>query len=669
MIKKIIFLFFLLLIGCEKKTKSANQNVREIDYQLAVYDTLKDSNKKTEYLKTISKKVLAIEDDTLKFSYKFKVANRYYLQNKLDNYKECVLYIIKEASKNNDTFNLAKSNYYLGDYYLNRALYDSAYFYFNNSEKLLKSKLVSKRILCEVYLRKAYVYQYERDYVNSEITTVKALEVAKEIKDNGLIYESYVNIGNALLGLKNYEDALKYYLLSLEAVKDLEEDYYQDIYAGQSYNNLGFTYLQKKDYNNAIKTFEKGLAIKNLLKKSPDIYTALLDNLAYALFLSGKKDDVLQMFHEAHKLRDSLNIVTGLVESKIHLTEYYQKHSLKNLALKYNTEAYDLAKKHNLNKDLLKSLQLFTKITPENGLQYANEYIALNDSFYDKERIIQNKLARISYETEEVLEKNKKITKQNVLIFRTVGLIFFGLILLYILLLQRSKQKKLIVEQQQQQLNQEIYKLMIDKQAEADRARNKERLRIAQELHDNIMNKLASTRLNLFPLTRKQDIETIEKSLPHINNIQNIEKEVRAIAHDLNNEEFGLKNNFTNIIENFCTEQSNTFPTKCNFSMDDNINWENVNSDVKMNIYRILQESFNNTNKYAKAKNLYCNFEKIENDVILTIQDDGIGFNVNKFTSGIGIKNIKNRCEAINAKVEINSAKEKGTRIKIKISI
>jgi signal transduction histidine kinase len=58
--------------------------------------------------------------------------------------------------------------------------------------------------------------------------------------------------------------------------------------------------------------------------------------------------------------------------------------------------------------------------------------------------------------------------------------------------------------------------------------------RISQELHDSITGKSTGVRLNLFILKKKQDLNTIQKCLPFMDDIQNIEKEIRQIAHHLN---------------------------------------------------------------------------------------------------------------------------------------
>ena len=79
---------------------------------------------------------------------------------------------------------------------------------------------------------------------------------------------------------------------------------------------------------------------------------------------------------------------------------------------------------------------------------------------------------------------------------------------------------------------------MLAQKAKEDEARQTEKKRIARELHDGIMNKLSSTRLNLAILSKKTDTETIQKCLTYINQINQIETDIRNISHDLNQDVF-----------------------------------------------------------------------------------------------------------------------------------
>jgi len=113
--------------------------------------------------------------------------------------------------------------------------------------------------------------------------------------------------------------------------------------------------------------------------------------------------------------------------------------------------------------------------------------------------------------------------------------------------------------QDQQKANEEIYQLLQNQQNKMDEGRQLEKKRIAQDLHDGIMNRLASTRLNLHVIAENSETETIKKCLPFIDGIQEIEKEIRNIAHDLNSNVFSNKASFIGIIESFIEEQKKHF--------------------------------------------------------------------------------------------------------------
>ena len=85
-----------------------------------------------------------------------------------------------------------------------------------------------------------------------------------------------------------------------------------------------------------------------------------------------------------------------------------------------------------------------------------------------------------------------------------------------------------------------------------------------------------------------------------------------------------------------------------------------------MNMFRILQEAIQNINKYAKAKNVIVEFKVDENYLYLMVSDDGIGFNSESKSRGIGLKNIKSRTDKLKGELTIKTQPNRGTSILFK---
>lgn len=666
--KKLFFILIITLISCKKSKDNFLSD--KIDYHFEeVYNSRLDKETKLKHLDSAVYIVSEQQDtDSLKIKNTFKVANRYYTLLEYQKYFQVSKEALYLSKKQKDTLNIAKSEYYIGDYYFFTSKNDSAYYYYLKAEKKY-NKLNDKFNLAKTLLHIAYVLLYERDYLGSEAQTIKVLNIANEINDAGLIYECYVNLGSSLLGLKNYEKALEYNLKALNQIENLESDIYTPLYKAQVLNNIGYVYINLNQYSNALKHYSKALEIKNFKQLHPILYSSVLSYSSYSKYKLNDKSAILGL-QETLKIRDSINDVAGKIKSRIHLTEYYlsKKDTLK--AIELNQQAYNLAKKANYNKEVLVALDLFTKIDPNNGLKYAEEYIKISDSLQDQERNTRNKLARIEFETDEIIHEKEILTEQRRLILWVSLIIIFFSVLLYIILYQRSKQKELVFTQEQQTANEEIYKLMINQQLKVDEVRNAEKNRIAKELHDGIMNKLTSTRLNLFVLSRKRDEETIQNCIGYINDIQNIEKEVRLIAHELNNDIFAQKNSFKSILKELFEDQNKLFSAQCEFNLDKKIMWHKIDASVKMNLYRIIQEALNNCNKYANASKvdikIYMN--EVEN-IILSIKDNGVGFDLNKKKNGIGMKNMLERANSIGGTFKIDSEINQGTTILIEFIV
>jgi signal transduction histidine kinase len=100
-----------------------------------------------------------------------------------------------------------------------------------------------------------------------------------------------------------------------------------------------------------------------------------------------------------------------------------------------------------------------------------------------------------------------------------------------------------------------------------------------------------------------------------------------------------------------------------------NLHNEDVEDDLKLNIYRIIQEQMNNILKHSNAIHTNISLTDDADYLYVSIEDDGKGFDTSLKRKGIGLANMSNRVESFNGEIKINSSPDNGCEIKITIPI
>ncbi len=555
----------------------------------------------------------------------------------------------------------------MGDCYQNSKR-DSAYFYYLQAEKLYY-KTHDYDQLGRMLFNKAYVLFYDGNYVECEVEISKALQYFKKSSNHRFIYPSNTLMGNCLEKLVKYDEALRYHelaLLDLEKMKSAGEDKdLIDNFNVGSIINICNLYDLKEEYSKSIEKLQ-GLLSRDLKKKSPRLYANVLSNLAYSKMKNGDYKNVASMFFESLRIVDSLGLESDILYRKIHIGEYFltQKDTIKSVeTLK---EANQLAIKIKNSNEILASLKLLSELDKNNRLFYAKQYIKVSDSINGVQKNAHNKYARIEYETSRIEDENKVLTKENFYIL----LVSFGLVLVLILIIVlrylKYRNKELQFIKKQQSANDEIYELLTEQHKKIDLAKESEKARIAKELHDGVMNKIYGVRMNLGFFNSLIDEETIEKRKVYITELQNIESEIRSIAHDLSRGSFFDGNDFNVLLTSLIENQKEFTKTQFKYVNEGMFEWTTVDNIYKINLYRIIQEAILNINKYANAKNCTVKIQKKDNDILqLSITDDGVGFDMKSKKSGIGLSNMKERANSLKGQFNIESKIGAGTKIEV----
>ena len=200
-------------------------------------------------------------------------------------------------------------------------------------------------------------------------------------------------------------------------------------------------------------------------------------------------------------------------------------------------------------------------------------------------------------------------------------------------------------------------------------AQEQERKRIAQDLHDDISSKLNIVSLNANILTENgissEDANTFGRGILSVTNT--VLESSRRIAHDLlppTLEKFGLQP----ALEELCDEAgvAKSFQIFSEFKYEENF----LMKDQELQLFRIVQELFSNTIKYAEASKLKISLVSQETVLKFEYKDNGIGFNLleAKKAKGLGIMNLENRASILDANLTIDSSLGNGISVLLTIS-
>lgn len=181
-----------------------------------------------------------------------------------------------------------------------------------------------------------------------------------------------------------------------------------------------------------------------------------------------------------------------------------------------------------------------------------------------------------------------------------------------------------------------------------------EKKKIARELHDGLGQNMVL--LNLLFQSLKPSVEQEGQYNEVSNLLQSCIRELKEIAYSLLPPE--LENGFLNAINRFSNRINALGKINFVIEIQEGFVEADFGSIDKFNLYRIAQEFINNSMKHAQAQTLIFEIQKTDNEILITISDDGIGFDMEKVEKGLGLQNLQHRMKMskINGRMESDSS-------------
>lgn len=527
--------------------------------------------------------------------------------------------------------------------------------------------------LAKIYDKLALVNYFLGNFDKRTDYNLKAIKIYEEAGDEVLLGNAYGGLGYSLR-TRDLDKALFYMRKAIHLLEKNQDS----VGLNPTYDNYGILQENAGNVDSAIYYYNLALDLKRSQKDSIGIPFAL-GHLAGAYALKNNFEKSKSYLEEAYAIRTKRNDVYGIAETSVQFADFYYSQGKYAEAADWFQKSYEKAIANNYvhlaqyaAMNLAECLEKTNQ--PNEAINYLKIAHNLQDSLLNEKSNKAIAQLEIQYETEK---KEKQLAEQEVIITkeqlrvrqRNYTLVGLALVMIFIIILgvyiykqQKFKQQKLIEENR---LKDEIAKIRLQNEL------HEERIRISRDLHDNVGSQLTfiiSSVDNMGYLFKTADEKLREKLHGIADFSRTTITQLRDTIWALNKDEISfedLKARLFNYIETAKIVKENI-----TFNFDVDVNQKiSFNAIEGVNIYRIVQEAINNSLKYSAATTINVLLKENKDKLILKIEDDGIGFNINEVKLGNGLDNMKNRATSIKAKFNIDSTPEQGTTILLEMPI
>ncbi|MFS4447355.1 tetratricopeptide repeat protein [Maribacter sp. 2307UL18-2] len=568
------------------------------------------------------------------------------------------------AKKAKLDFFAGKSNQYKGIVYSDMGKYDSAIYYYEKSKfYFIKNK--NLKVVADVNVNIGNVHSLKADYTKTVTYYLKALHIYDSIKEPSSTLVAYGNLATIFEKIHRFEEAKNYYYKSIEIAKKLS-DSTQLVY---NYYNLSSLFLREKKKDSIISVLTKA---KQYLSKNANPHLSFLIEYGESQYFLESKNypKALELAQKALEIEKKINdpnymamchILIAKCQLFLNRLDSAEQNARRAIDFGINNKDV-LMNAYSLLSDIFKSKKSYKA-----ALHNTEIYFKYYDSLINEgQRNTINSL-NIQYETErkdkEIAEQKLAIEKKQVELQKkqTQYSIMTGIT---IILLISSLMGWFLYQQRQKRKNQEILTLKREQQVKTLESlmegEEKERFRIAKELHDGVNGDLSAIKYKLTSMLEHNTAVVNEV----VTMIDKSSEQVRAISHNLvppSLERFNL----VEALEDYCGTMNEVHEPKIDFQHIGEHPQLSKNNEI--NIYRIVQELVSNSIKHAKAKQITVQISCHENNLQITVEDNGKGFDpTTSENKGIGLKNIASRIEYLKAAQDLVSNK-KGTSFTIEV--
>ncbi len=494
--------------------------------------------------------------------------------------------------------------------------------------------------LARAYNNVASVYYNDNNFPLALDFFQKSARVREMLHDKKNVIPAYQNIGITFLRQDNYKDAFEYLQRSLKAAEELDDKKA----CVKSLNNMGMVLAKKGDYGQALDYFFKALKIAR--ENGDKTGTALsYKNIGEVYEKQNKYREAISYQNKNLKLAMELGAKQDLKEVYSRLADSYKLQKDYGKAMEY----YDL---YNNIKDSL--------LTADRYQQVANMQMMYEKEKREKEiNLLKNEKATQDLELakRELLVKQQKIS---IIVLATVLILLFTTtFFLYKTYRQKQKDKlnEAILKQQQLQLRAVI------------EAQEKERKRIAEDLHDGMGQLLAGLKMVWSTLEKdmqKRDPEQQKNVSLFSRHLDEASSEIRNISHSMMPRALSISG-LVPAVEDLLDKN---LPIK-NYLEVHGMETR-LPQDVEVNLYRIIQELLSNIIKHSGATEVFVQLFRNKQQLVLVMEDNGTGFDFDqkqRSGKGMGLSNITSRVQVMNGSITVDKGPKKGTVVNIRIPL
>jgi signal transduction histidine kinase len=568
----------------------------------------------------------------------------------------------------------AQSESDLGNVYNRMAQYDSALSHYFSGLELRKS-LKQEEKMAGIYSNIATVYMRETRFKEALDINFKSLAIFEKTKDTTKQANVLSNIGNIYYELEQDQPAEQFLRRGLQ----LADAVHKPVVMGNILVNLGSIKFDKLDLDSALYYFASAERIMEENGLSYNL-AAVYNNIGKIYNEKKQYDKAASYYLKALKNREELNDKFGIGLSNMNLGELYKATNDFDKSILYLNKAIETFLGVGSFINIKQSYGLLAKAYEgkqdyRSAIKYFQLYAQYKDSVYTKANAdklaemqtrfqTEKKDLEIAKQLDEIRITKAEVERKSIITYMLIISIILVLVFSYLLYNRYKLKQKALMSAEMLHQQELRARSVID-------AEEKERLRIARDLHDGVGQTLSAAKLNLSSLQSKLNLTEIETQSALKNAIDLVDdsvKEVRAVSHSMMPNAL-LKSGLVAAVREFIQKLSTIEHLKIDLEIT-GLN-ERLEQSTETVLFRVMQEIVSNIIRHAQANQITIQIIKHETELTIMIEDNGIGFDAGKMNefNGIGLKNIVSRVEFLKGKVEFDSAAGKGTTVTIELPV